>query len=752
MKRLTFFLSTTLFLVFLFFPAFAEPFSDVPENHWTYDSLKLLEEKGLLEGYPDGFFNGNRPATRYEMAMAVARIIAKLEQLEASVPGPLDLSGYATKDDIKIIDNLIKEYREELASLGVRVKNLEDTMNSLNSRVKELERVKVSGNFTTFAIGLGYSPGEGNGQSFGNPYPVSANPTPGPAIIYDRDRFNGPNGGTQLFQGSAIESLFELNVSAKIADKIRAGGTLTAYSGFGENGLLDQFGIVPPYNSMGKISSKTGFMTGGTLWFDTDGDWKINGRFGDYNLRKVSTNLFYGLRNNMSFAGKEVMPMNGIDLCGNLYKAVDIEVFFARNINVLRSSDSTGVPKAFRYELATPYNDGAGAYRNFSYGVASPGQYDNYLQGLWLGRDFCEKRFHIEGTFLKLYENYASNPSLGVDKNLTAPPKDALYYGFKGHYAWPEEKVKIYGEFNQTRFDYNLLDDKSGYTGMFLNVGAKVKLSPVNFYGEFFRISPNYDPFNYHMAWERIYADNNHDGWGWNYGETMTNSRRFSRTRPNRNVIAGGLNWKFGPDDRALIYADLMWMSQVQPTMITNDENSFQNYNFLTGNPVADKIGINIYGNQDHMFTVNDPAKGKEYSIEFGGKYGFDKTFLWGYFERHNFSRNYTTKTFAMDLNYTFVSGGITRDITDKFSAQGAINYVRCSGFNESGNDVKWSQIIPTCALKYNFSENTDFLIAYTFYSYKSETPYDVYDSVPDPSGSNDYHANRVITRLRVKF
>jgi long-subunit fatty acid transport protein len=105
-----------------------------------------------------------------------------------------------------------------------------------------------------------------------------------------------------------------------------------------------------------------------------------------------------------------------------------------------------------------------------------------------------------------------------------------------------------------------------------------------------------------------------------------------------------------------------------------------------------------------------------------------------------------------MDLDYTFLSGGISHDITDKFSAQGVINYVKCSGINENGNDVKWSQIIPTCALKYNFNENTELLLAYTYYNYNSDTPYDVYDSVPDSGGNNNYSANRVITRLRMKF
>jgi hypothetical protein len=50
------------------------------------------------------------------------------------------------------------------------------------------------------------------------------------------------------------------------------------------------------------------------------------------------------------------------------------------------------------------------------------------------------------------------------------------------------------------------------------------------------------------------------------------------------------------------------------------------------------------------------------------------------------------------------------------------------------------------------FSDNADFQIDYKFYDYSASTPYDVYDKVPDPAGNNDYHANKLMTRIRVKF
>ena len=57
-------------------------FPDVPQNHWAYAYVKKLADRGLLEGYPDGEFKGNRTMTRYEFAAIFSRW---------SRPGPGDL-------------------------------------------------------------------------------------------------------------------------------------------------------------------------------------------------------------------------------------------------------------------------------------------------------------------------------------------------------------------------------------------------------------------------------------------------------------------------------------------------------------------------------------------------------------------------------------------------------------------------------------------------------------------------------------
>ena len=91
----------------------ANPFSDVPAGHWAYDSVNKLVAAGVVDGYPDGTFGGDKLMTRYEMAQIVAKAMAKGAD----------------------VDKLAAEFADELDTLGVRVANLE----------KKADNVKVTG-------------------------------------------------------------------------------------------------------------------------------------------------------------------------------------------------------------------------------------------------------------------------------------------------------------------------------------------------------------------------------------------------------------------------------------------------------------------------------------------------------------------------------------------------------------------------------------------------------------------------------
>ena len=91
----------------------AQPFSDVPAGHWAYDSLAKLAAAGIIDGYGDSTFGGDKLMTRYEMAQITAKAMAKGAN----------------------VDKLAAEFADELDNLGVRVANLE----------KKADNVKISG-------------------------------------------------------------------------------------------------------------------------------------------------------------------------------------------------------------------------------------------------------------------------------------------------------------------------------------------------------------------------------------------------------------------------------------------------------------------------------------------------------------------------------------------------------------------------------------------------------------------------------
>jgi hypothetical protein len=95
----------------------ANPFSDVTPDDWAYQAVSDLSDQGVVEGYPDGTFKGERNMTRYELAQIIARLMAKEDQLNAEQRATLD--------------KLAGEYADELANLGVRVGNLEKKVGNL---------------------------------------------------------------------------------------------------------------------------------------------------------------------------------------------------------------------------------------------------------------------------------------------------------------------------------------------------------------------------------------------------------------------------------------------------------------------------------------------------------------------------------------------------------------------------------------------------------------------------------------------
>lgn len=92
-------------------------FPDIPTNHWAYEAVSDLSRRGLVEGYPDGTFGGDRMLTRYEFAQIVYRAI---------------------QDGVTVNDRLVTEFSPEMALFRV------DTVAKNAKGEPTIERVRVN--------------------------------------------------------------------------------------------------------------------------------------------------------------------------------------------------------------------------------------------------------------------------------------------------------------------------------------------------------------------------------------------------------------------------------------------------------------------------------------------------------------------------------------------------------------------------------------------------------------------------------
>ena len=92
-------------------------FPDVPENHWAYDYIEGLQKQGIIEGYPDGNFGGDRTMTRYEFA---AMLFLAMEQ------------GVVLNEQVR------QEFEPELGRIRV------DRVKGTDADLNKIERVRVN--------------------------------------------------------------------------------------------------------------------------------------------------------------------------------------------------------------------------------------------------------------------------------------------------------------------------------------------------------------------------------------------------------------------------------------------------------------------------------------------------------------------------------------------------------------------------------------------------------------------------------
>lgn len=120
---------------------------DVPTTHWAYPAVQHLIAKGLLQNYPNGRFLGDRPMTRYEIAVLLKRILDSLAQtpvtLERVIEKPVEKPAEAppkpevtfTPDEVAELRKLLKEFLPELLVLNTNFKALQEKFEALDTKL-----------------------------------------------------------------------------------------------------------------------------------------------------------------------------------------------------------------------------------------------------------------------------------------------------------------------------------------------------------------------------------------------------------------------------------------------------------------------------------------------------------------------------------------------------------------------------------------------------------------------------------------
>ena len=127
MKRMIWMGLAVLVLTAGFCHAVERPFfSDVPDNHWAVDAVKKAAHLGLVVGHGDGRFEGDKPPTRYELAMGMSKLLAELENRLKAFPG-------ISNEVLQILERINVHFA---AQLDLVKRNQVDIKNAINALYK----------------------------------------------------------------------------------------------------------------------------------------------------------------------------------------------------------------------------------------------------------------------------------------------------------------------------------------------------------------------------------------------------------------------------------------------------------------------------------------------------------------------------------------------------------------------------------------------------------------------------------------
>ncbi len=397
----------------------ANPFSDVPAGHWAYDSISKLAAAGVIEGYGDDTFRGDRLMTRYEMAQIVAKAMAKganVDKLAAEFADELDALGVRVAALEKKSDNvkITGQVRYRYYHTNKRDGGAKNSRNDLRSRIWFAGQVNKNWKYTGMLQ---------NVQDF------AATPNTGDERTdFQRAWVDGRVGGVKVTAGRFQNKLGDGVVYDARMDGIKLGYTFGKVNAYGYYGKPSSKTAAPwstPYQRMAGIGLAAKFgKVGADIGYDVFGkeDYAASGWAGLPAGRSIDRNKILN-----------------VGLKFGLGKDVNLGLRYLHSSNKIQDADSkNGYVIDLGYKGAKAAKPGSWgiAARYMDVGGAIPMAYTDDCSPMTVGSSFATTNF----TTREGWKGFEIKATYAFAKNMVGT---LAYYDWKGKVT--SNKNKVFG-------------------------------------------------------------------------------------------------------------------------------------------------------------------------------------------------------------------------------------------------------------------------------------------------------------------
>lgn len=673
-----------LLLLLVTAPVFAAPlFPDVNTKHWAADAVAQLAAKGIVEGYPDGTFKGNRQATRWEVAMVIARLLAKDEQMWAT---------FATKEDAQALKQLLDEYAKELQSLGVRTNQLEKGYSELDNRVTGLEHVRFYGTFDSIYVG----------QQVGGDLA-----TGGQA---NAATVNDWSNGRPIVNGRAVTALTKLGVESEVLG-YNLGTEFAAFYAYGEPSVDNYWGVTPPYlsNPFTAPSGGANFqsmnapysrLTFDRFWLrNQKNDAKLT--LGTYNPTLINSFIVFGQKN-PNLNAPYVLPFYGANYNSWFTLGKSNPIYYEAMYSVMPSASNAAAPNTNYYNT----------------NLMSAGLGYNFVIHNFFGKDVDSKfkMSFMEAVNERFTNSVMQNAGLINIPARSDPGAAGRTQGWQGSVVVGPQQEGLYGASLDLLFPNSFKVIAEYARGRYAADKTKTVL-PGAVWGSLGRAAIEYNPKQWDIDADYVAVSPTYDPFLSQFPAAQNIPVFLPYSTYYSNYYQFHDDTKY-PNNRQGVRARAAY------TFKNGRTNVVASYGSLQQRVASTRTNIAMIGFVEPFFpelrTAGNTALGRitDFGLSVNHLFKNNLNANFGYF-------NYAIMRSAplndnMDLKENVCSLGLSYPFNNKFTAYGNYVYISYHGTFVDQTAQNFKQMIPSLAASYQFSDNALMMASYKYYNFNN--------------------------------